>query len=251
MEQQKKKRKAAFLLIGFLALFMGFALAALIGAAGGGSQGGLVPYASVEGLESELKAAKAEKEVIYQELRQLEEKMAALEADRISDDSFLQSLSADLEKYKLYAGMLDVQGPGLLITVDDPVATEDSPGDGYSVIMVRYDLLLNLVNKLKEAGAEAISINGQRLIASTEITLAGSNVNINGKPTAPPYTIAVIGDPDVMESAISIRYGVVDTMRTTYSLQVSIAKQEEVRINRYSGVITFRYATPLETEENS
>jgi hypothetical protein len=40
-------------------------------------------------------------------------------------------------------------------------------------------------------------------------------------------------------------------MRTTYSLQVSIAKQEEVRINRYSGVITFRYATPLETEENS
>lgn len=61
--------------------------------------------------------------------------------------------------------------------------------------MLRSDLLLSLVNKMKDAGAEAISINGQRIITTTEISLAGNNVNINTVPTAPPYVIKAIGNP--------------------------------------------------------
>lgn len=115
--------------------------------------------------------------------------------------------------------------------------------------MIRYDLLLALVNKLKDAGAEAISINGQRIIAKTEISLAGDNVNINTVPTAPPYTIKAIGNPDTLEGALTIRYGIVENMRNNYGLQVSIAKQEEIEIQRYNGVLRFLYAKPVENSE--
>ena len=113
--------------------------------------------------------------------------------------------------------------------------------------MVRSDLLLSLINKLKDAGAEAISINGQRIIARTEISLAGDNVNINTVPTAPPYTIKAIGNPDTVEGTLNIRYGIVEVMRNNYGLQVSIAKQEEIEIPRYSGVLRYLYAKPVDT----
>lgn len=241
----KKKNRGGIVVIGVLALIIGLVIAVQINTTQGSDVGGLITSAQVESLKAELRAVKTEKEAIYQELRTMEDRMAEIEADKTSDDAFLQSLSADLEKYKLYSGMLDVKGPGLIITLDDPVPTEENPGDGYSVIMLRYDLLLELVNKLKEAGAEAISINGNRITATTEITYANTNVNINGKATAPPYTVAAIGDPDTMESAITIRYGIIDGMRTTYSLQVNIVKQEEITITRYTGAINFRYATPV------
>ncbi|HPZ59665.1 MAG TPA: DUF881 domain-containing protein, partial [Bacillota bacterium] len=177
-----------------------------------------------------------------QRLKEIEEK-------NLSDDAFIQSAMKELERYRMAAGVLDVKGPGVIITVDDPIPTEENPGDGYSTIMVRYDLLLALVNKLKDAGAEAISINGQRIIAKTEISLAGDNVNINTVPTAPPYTIKAIGNPDTLEGALTIRYGIVENMRNNYGLQVSIAKQEEIEIQRYNGVLRFLYAKPIENSE--
>ncbi|MDO4551911.1 MAG: DUF881 domain-containing protein [Bacillota bacterium] len=248
MEGVKKKKISGVVVIGVLALIIGVVLAIQIDTTQGDEVGGLIPVGQVQSMEAELKAVKKEREDIYQELLVLEERMAEIEAEKISDDAFLQSLSSELERYRMYSGLLDVKGPGIIITVDDPVPTEENPGDGYSVIMLRYDLLLSLVNKLKEAGAEAISINGHRITNTTEISLAGDNVNINGQATAPPYTIAAIGDADTMESAITIRHGIVEVMRTTYFLQVDIVKQEELTITRYTGVINFRYAVPVAEE---
>ncbi len=162
----------------------------------------------------------------------------------------LKAAMVDLERYKMGSGMVDVKGPGVIITVDDPIPTEENPGDGYSTIMSRYDLLLYLVNKLKDAGAEAVSINGQRIIAKTEISLAGDNVNINTVPTAPPYTIKAIGDPDTIEGTLTIRFGIVEIMKS-YSLQVSIAKQDEIEIARYNGVLRYLYAKPVEDTDES
>lgn len=181
------------------------------------------------------------------EYLELEQRLKEIEEQSLSEDALLQAAMKDLERYRMAAGVLDVKGPGVIITVDDPIPTEENPGDGYSTIMVRSDLLLSLINKLKDAGAEAISINGQRIIARTEISLAGDNVNINTVPTAPPYTIKAIGNPDTMEGTLNIRYGIVEVMRNNYGLQVSIAKQEEIEIPRYSGVLRYLYAKPVDT----
>lgn len=236
------KNKAGVLVVGVLALLIGLIISVQIGTNASSDVGGLIPVAKAAGLEQQLKQVRAEKETVTQEYLDLEAQLKDIEKENTSENALMQSMTSDLEKYKMSAGVVDVKGPGVIITVDDPVPTEENPGDGYSTIMLRYDLLLGLVNKLKDAGAEAISINGQRIITSTEISLAGDNVNINTIPTAPPYTIKAIGNASTIESTLTIRYGIVETMRNNYQLQVDIAKKKEIMIPRYSGVIKFRYA---------
>lgn len=236
-------KKGAGAVLGIMALLLGVLLAMQIGSNSGTEEGGLIPAARLSGLEQELKTVRAEKEAVLQELLDVETKLSQLEKESISEDTLLQQLMDEVDRYKMFSGLTDVTGPGVVITIDDPVPTEET--DGYSVIMTRYDLLLAVVNKLKEAGAEALSVNGQRIINTTEISLAGNNVNINATPTAPPYVIKAIGDPEILEATMTIRYGVLYNMKETYGLQVSIAKQEALEIPRYSGVLRFRYAEPV------
>lgn len=241
--------KGRILLIFGLALIIGLIISIQLNASDASDQGGLVTIAQANALERQLKEVRSERELILAEYLELERRLKEIEEQSLSEDALLQAAMKDLERYKMGSGMLDVKGPGVIITVDDPIPTEENPGDGYSMIMLRYDLLLSLVNKLKDAGAEAVSINGQRIIAKTEISLAGDNVNINAVPTAPPYTIKAIGDPDTIEGTLTIRFGIIDNMKNHFGLQVSIAKQEEIEIPRYNGVLRFLYAKPVENEK--
>ncbi|GAB1475185.1 DUF881 domain-containing protein [Bacillota bacterium] len=243
------KNKGGAAVIFALALLIGLIISMQLNSADASDRGGLVTYAQANALERQLKEVRGEKELILAEYLELEQRLSEIEEQSISEDALLKAAMKDLERYKMGAGVLDVKGPGVIITVDDPIPTEENPGDGYSTIMLRYDLLLSLVNKLKDAGAEAVSINGQRIIAQTEISLAGDNVNINAVPTAPPYIIKAIGNPDTIEGTLTIRFGIVEIMRNNYGLQITIAKQEEVEINRYNGVLRYLYAKPAGTAE--
>ena len=240
------KNKGGIVVITVLALLIGLIISVQISTTESSDVGGLIPVGKLVGLEQQLKELRTEKETIMQEYLELEARLEEIEQKNLSENALMQAVTQDLEKYKMSSGVVDVVGPGIIVTVDDPIPIEGNPGDGYSTIMLRYDLLLSLVNKLKDAGAEAISINGQRIIATTEISLAGENVNINAIPTAPPYSIKAIGNPDTLESTLTIRYGIVETMRNNYGLQVSLSKQKELTIPRYSGVIKFRYAKTVD-----
>ncbi|HWQ51560.1 MAG TPA: DUF881 domain-containing protein, partial [Terriglobales bacterium] len=108
--------------------------------------------------------------------------------------------------------------------------------------------ILSVVNELRDAGAEAIAINGERLIATSEIRCAGSIVSVNNNRYAAPYVITAIGDPDALESALKMRGGVVDQL-APWGIGVGIEKGELIKINGYTGGITFKYATPSEGSE--
>lgn len=241
------KRYSGMIVIGMLALFIGLVISIQMTTAQGSDPGGLVPSVKVQAYLDELKVVRAEKDAAMQELAELEERMEKIEKEKADEDFFLKGLVSDLEKYKMASGVIDVSGPGVIITVDDPVPT-DELSDGHSVIMVRYELLLMMVNRLKDAGTEAISINGQRIISTTEISLAGDNVNINTVPTAAPYIIKAIGNPNTIESTLNIRFGIVEQMKTYYGIRVTIKKEEQIVVPRYSGIIKFRYAEPVVEE---
>ncbi|MBP6491514.1 MAG: DUF881 domain-containing protein [Clostridia bacterium] len=241
------KKISGMVVIGLLAMFIGLVISIQITTTQGSDQGGLVPLAKAQAYETELKKVRAEKEVATQELQKLEDRMDKIEQEKADEDFFLKGVVTDLEKYKMAAGVIDVKGPGVIVTVEDPVQTEEFVDD-YSVIMLRYELLLSLVNKMKDAGAEAISINGQRIIATTEISLAGENVNINTVPTAPPYSIKAIGNPETIESTLTIRFGIIEQMES-YGLQINIKQKDEIEVPRYSGIIKYRYAEPITEEE--
>lgn len=241
------KKISGMIVIGLMALFIGLVLSIQITTTQGSDPGGLVPLAKAQGYEVELKKVRAEKDNAMQQLVELEDRIEKIEKEKADEDFFLKGVVSDLEKYKMAAGVVDVVGPGVIVTVEDPLPTEEY-ADEYSVIMLRYELLLSLVNKMKDAGAEAISINGQRIIATTEISLAGDNVNINTVPTAPPYIIKAIGNPDTIESTLTIRFGIIEQMKS-YDLRIGIKKYDEVEVPRYSGIIKYRYAKTVEKEE--
>lgn len=245
------KKHGGTIFLGILAIGIGLMISIQINTTQGmeAEQGGLVPVSQIRAQETELSKLRKENSQLTQELIALEERLMKLQEDKAKEDDSLQAVLADQEKYKLAAGVVEVKGPGVIITLEDP-AVDEEIGDSYSELIYRYDLILELVNRLREAGAEAISINGHRIVNTTEISLAGDNVNINGTPTAPPYAVKAIGKPDTMESALTIRFGILEQMQN-YGIRTDMIRQDEIVIPRYSGVITFRYAKPVIYEEGA
>lgn len=244
------KKYSGLIVLGILALFIGLILSIQLRMTAGSDQGGLVPLAKVRGYEAELKMVKDEKESVIQELMEFEARLNSIEGEKAEEDEFINGLVSDLEKYKMSSGVLDVKGPGVLITIKDPIVTDEYEQD-FSPIMYNYELLLSLVNKLKEAGAEAVSINEQRIMATTEVSMAGSNVNINGTPTAPPYYVKAIGNPETLHDAVNIRSGIIETMKMKYNLIVSTERKQNMVIPRYTGTIKFKYAKPVAEDEKA
>ncbi len=241
------KHIAPAVVIGLTAVFIGLILSMQILTTSGSDQGGLVPLAKLKDYEQELKQVREEKEDALAELGVLQERLENIEKEEAADDTLIKGLVADIDKYKLAAGVTDVQGPGVVITIKNPESYDEYAGST-DIITYNYELLLSLVNKLKEAGAEAIAINEHRIVQTTEISLASNHININGNATAAPYYIKAIGNPTTMANALTIRGGVVETMRTNYGLSVELTKEEKVIIGKYTGVMNFKYADPVEAE---
>lgn len=101
---------------------------------------------------------------------------------------------AELDRYRMMDGTVAVQGPGIQITIDD------RQQDHKTVFPLTTDDLMRIANTLKFGGAEAISINGQRVVGSTAIVMSGSTKLVNQVPITRtegmPYEILAIGDQD-------------------------------------------------------
>lgn len=143
-------------------------------------------------------------------------------------------------------GATSLEGPGLVVTINDssqPLQRGEDP----NISIVHNDDLLRLVNELKSAGAEAVSVNDQRLVATSEIACAGTTILINKSRVAPPFVIRAIGNPDTMDSALSMRGGIVEYLQF-YGIQVNIAKKSKVVLPAYTGSTLFKYARPVPTK---
>lgn len=246
MIDNKKRRVLGYILVCIMTMSIGFLIVLQIKttAQTGDYAGGMISLAQAQASAAELNQLKDEKENLLKELNSLEIKLKDYESDVTTEDSVLQEKQEEIDKYKMAAGVTDVTGKGVIVNIDDP---QTQPGVAQdSVITYNYELLLVLVNKIREAGGEAISINGQRITAYTEISLAGNNININGVPTAPPYEVKAIGNPSTLESTLSIRYGILYSMQNEYGLRVTLKQEDKVDIPRYSGVINFEYAKTVE-----
>ncbi len=147
----------------------------------------------------------------------------------------------ELRYYRLAGGFTDVRGEGVLIyvSVDDPDMT-------INMADLQEKLSL-LVNELNAAGAEAISINEERIISKSEIRLAGIKVSINGHQLSAPFTIKAIGNKDTMEAALLARYGFVERLRAS-GYFVEVKKELDIEILRFNGRPRYEYAVPMKDE---
>ena len=145
-------------------------------------------------------------------------------------------MNNELDQVNMSLGKTDVEGKGIIITLKD--STSDD------TIKISASNLLVVVNALKLAGTEAISINDQRIVNMSDIVDINSDyssfIKINGQRILAPYTIKAIGDPTYMESSLIGNGGAVDTLKKT-GQDITIDKPNNIKILKYSGELKTKY----------
>lgn len=183
-------------------------------------------------------------EGLQKQLEQTQEELALYRKQASEGSAQGEALKAELDKLEMTAGLVDVTGPGVTIIMTDSTAV-NATGDEADYIIHDSDLL-SVVNELRSAGAEAISLNGERLLAASEIRCTGAVVTVNGRRHAAPYVIMAIGDSGTLYNALTMRNGVVDILGQ-WKIDVRVTASEELTIPKYQGAVEFRYAKPAES----
>jgi len=176
-----------------------------------------------------------ERDALASEVISLREKLANVR----NNNNAIQELQDELKKSNMAAGLLPVKGPGIIITLNDS-PRQLQLGEDPNALLVHDSDMQAVVSELKASGAEAISINNERVIAMSEIRCAGTTILVNTNKIAPPFVIKVIGDPQMLESGLTIKGGVAQRLKD-YGLQVQIQKIEEVEIPAFSGSVKLKY----------
>lgn len=160
--------------------------------------------------------------------------------DRLSAETLAPQVKEEIVRAEILSGVTGLVGDGVQVTLMDS-SIPLKPGDNPNLYLVHDEDILRVVNELKAAGAESISINGQRLIATTEISCSGPTITINKKPLAPPFIITAIGNPKTMENSLKMQGGVAEILQF-YGIQVVVKKLSQVTIPAYTGGIKYHYA---------
>ncbi len=195
----------------------------------------------VSELTTKLSTLQAENDALQEKLETQSQQMKEFESALMADDSSFEALTEENERLKMVAGMTAVQGRGISVTINDSSASADGSANP-EAFLVHAEDILSIINELNVAGAEAIAINGQRLISQSAVRCAGSVVNVNDVKLAAPFVITAIGDPDLLEAALLFPGGVVDTLRP-WGIEILIKKLDMLEIPSYSQPREFREAT--------
>jgi uncharacterized protein YlxW (UPF0749 family) len=157
-----------------------------------------------------------------------------------TNSELIKSMQEQLKQLSIAAGTENLIGEGVVIVLTDGAQTLD---DGLRQDSLVHDSdVLTVVNELKAAGAEAISVNGQRIIATSAIRCVGPVIQVNYQKVAAPFTIKAIGNAQYLESALNIKNGVADLLREI-GIGVKITREKNVQIPKYDGSLNFKDAT--------
>ncbi len=204
---------------------------------------GLLPSKRSDKLLEEINELREDKVRLTEELANQQQKLDDITANAADESALIKNLQLQLERYRTILGLNDVVGEGVVVFIDNGIAEQE--GDITANIIENTYLVNALVNELNAAGAEAISVNDQRIIASTAIRKVGDEISINGKKFINPLIIKAIGDKAVLYSAIGARFQIVESLRNA-GYQVELRREDDIVIVKYDDVINWRYAKPVE-----
>lgn len=181
-------------------------------------------------LRSELLTWREKYEELQLKYEEVSTKINEYKEEYKSDEETERLLEKELETLKMLLGETDVKGPGIIVTISEEEIEDDK---------ITYEDLLYIVNELKSAGAEAISINGNRVINTTDIVEL-SYIRINSKNVLAPYTIKAIGNQTYLESALLGVGGYADELKK-WGFTIEIERSEEVTIEAYTNELSYKY----------
>lgn len=185
------------------------------------------------------------------ELRTVQAEVDRLQAQALGQDE--SSLQTRLAALTLASGAEKVTGPGITVELDNAVGSDDTSADGNPRTDAEKDEgkvfskdLQIVVNGLWEAGAEAISVNGQRLTSRSAIRFAGEAILVNYRPLARPYRISVIGDPDDLQAEFAANDGgaYARALQDNYGIRVSIDAAKSLTLPAATSLTVREAAVP-------
>ena len=167
-----------------------------------------------------------------QNARDLQATRDALISGNSTGAAALTAAQERLDALKILAGTAAAHGPGIRMTIFDPDAKVSPP------------LLLDAIEELRDAGAEAIQIDDVRVVASSYFGVAAPGLEIDGKKVTQPYTILAIGDPQTMSSAMEIPGGLSENVRQL-GATITIVQDNELKVSALHTLPQPRYARPV------
>jgi len=146
-----------------------------------------------QGLKEEVLRWKEEYERKYRELEEKEKELERTRQETTQENSRALGLQEELDEANRLLGLTELTGTGIILTLKDNDAISAKEGNDMSKAIIHDEDLREMVNELKNSGAEAISINGQRIVSTTAITCSGAVITINDVKINSPFEIRAIG----------------------------------------------------------
>jgi uncharacterized protein YlxW (UPF0749 family) len=231
------------LTLGVALLALGFLIAAQLAA-----EGPRVQYTTQERtpLVQTAKDLQSEQDGLKARILQLRSKIQDVETEGAGAADTVKQLNAQLQQARIAAGLIPLTGTGIVIQLDDSKEPVPPGGSEADYLVGSRDIRV-VVDELWGAGAEAISVNGERLTTSTAIIDVGTSVLVNSAYLTPPYQVSALGASDLYQK-VSAAPAFVDFVRARgagYGIQISVAEPESVDIPAFVGTVTLRYSRPI------
>lgn len=182
--------------------------------------------------EYEIRSMLIEKEEKNSDLQELlfekQEEVKEIEQSLKDQKQVYYNLVEDVEKFRMYVGDLPVAGKGVRVILEDASYIPD--GENVNNYIVHESHIFNVINELNISGAEAISINGQRISSDSYIYCNGPVITVDGKQFPAPFVISAIGDPNVLTPALNIAGGIIDQLAYD-NIVVTVENKAEIKMD--------------------
>lgn len=234
-------KKQIGITLGIMCFILTFAIAVQIRTMNSASSTASQTLADNELRDSVLKW-KEKYDNMSEEVKRAEKTLEAVRQTATQNNTTASAKEEELKKNQTLLGLTDVKGSGIVIEfqdgkLDNTFLAIDEP----SKVLVHYEDILSLVNELRNSGAEAIEVNGQRIVNTSAITCEGTVIKINGERIGSPFTIKAIGSQALLYGQIIREGSYLNVMKDTGVDVIAVTQEDEITIEKYKGTMNFKY----------
>lgn len=174
----------------------------------------------------------------YTDLENAQKELETVRQEAAQNDATAEAKQEELRENNMLLGNTDVIGDGVEVVLEDADTTNGNISAALQII--HYDDIQWVVNELKNAGAEAIEVNGQRIVNTTAITCEGNIIKINGERIGSPFSIKAIGSQSLLYGALERAGSYLEEIRNDGNT-AQVTRIDDITISKYTGILSYEY----------
>jgi uncharacterized protein YlxW (UPF0749 family) len=193
-----------------------------------------------------LSANQSQAEEQRKEIASLRQRLTDYEKEASSGQGMTKVITEELQASRIALGLVPLKGPGVVLEVNDSTLLGKDSGDN-DLLLIHEGDLVAITNELWADGAEAIAVNGQRLVAGSAFVCSGRLIRVNNEAISAPFTFTAIGDQRNLVSGLNMPNGLIDKMRVM-EFQVNLTQKNDLEVPPIAVTPKYRFATPVKQE---